>query len=345
MRRRICLLLVLAGAAAAGPPRRSARIDAALESVQPAVVKVFGVKGFRGIYGFMTGIIVHEMGLVLTRGSVTLEEAPEIWCHLHDGRRLTAKLVREDRRSKMVLLRLENPGGKERFPAARLGSSAAVKAGQFVLLIGNAYQVSQGAERCAANLGVVSSVERIEMRDGTNDFRYDGPLILHDAMNNPGVFGGPLVNLDGEVIGISGHLVESRATNTQVHYAVPIDDLKPFIDDTLAHPDAPPYYDPRAAAPAAGGEKPAGWHGIRILKGGINRATAAYVDRVAPGSPAEKAGVRADDLILKVDETSVETWKAFERAIAGYRAGETARLTVKRKEEILVLPVTLEREP
>ncbi|MGH7162555.1 MAG: hypothetical protein ACREID_03645, partial [Planctomycetota bacterium] len=84
------LLALLAAPVAGGPPLRSAKVDAAVAAVQPAVVKVFGVKGFRGIYGYMTGVIVHGSGLVLTRGSVTLEEAPEISCHLHDGRRLPA---------------------------------------------------------------------------------------------------------------------------------------------------------------------------------------------------------------------------------------------------------------
>jgi len=334
------LLLLLAAAAPAGePPRRNTRVDRAVEAVQPAVVKVFGVKGFRGIYGYMTGVIVHESGLVITRGSVTLDEAPQITCHLHDGRRLPARIVREDRRSKMTLLLLAGSPG-ERFPVARLGESAAVRPGQFVLLVGNAYQVALGTERCAVNLGVVSAVARVAMRDGLDEFPYDGPVLLHDAMNNPGVYGGPLVDLDGRVVGISGTIVEHRATNVQIHYAVPVDDLKPFLRDTVERPDAPLVYAPASVDPGEGGGGP-GYHGIRVLRGGINRATPAYVDGVEAGSPAAEAGLRPDDLVLKVDETPVASWKAFLRVLDTYRAGQTARLLVKRKGEVLVLTITL----
>ena len=338
-------LLLLAAAALAGPQLRSKRVDAAVAAVQPSVVKIYGVKGFRGVFGYMTGVIVHESGLVMTRGSVTLDEAPQIKCHLNDGRRFLAEVVRYDRKSKMVLLRLmADPGTK--FPVAKLGSSDKVRAGQFVLLVGNAYRVAEGREPCAVNMGVVSAITSPSMRAGfADDFDYPGEVILHDAMNNPGVYGGPLVNLDGEVVGLSGTLVESRETNVQLHYAIPIDDLKPFIEDTVARPDAGKTYAGNDPDPEEEGRGEPGFHGITILKAGINLATPAYVDRVAPGSPAAKAGVMPDDLVLKIDRISVKNWKTFDKMIAKYRAGETAQLTIKRKDEVKVLRVTLEAKP
>jgi serine protease Do len=345
MRRAMVLLTLVAaaGSVPAAPPLRSKRVNAAIERIQPAVVKIYGVKGFTGVYGYMTGVILHESGLVITRNSVTIEEAPQITCHLHDGRRRTAELIRYDRRSRMALLRLLGDPG-EKFPAAPLGTSAGVEAGQFVLLIGNAYKVAMGRERCAVNLGVVSAVTELRMRENTTaDFEYDGPVILHDAMNNPGVFGGPLVDLRGDVIGISGTIVESKETNAQVHYAIPIDDLKPFLEDTLKNPDAGRIFDPSGSKEPE--EAPEGFHGIRILRAGINRATAAYVDRVVPDSPAGRAGVRPDDLVLKIDRMQVKSWKAFDRMMSRYRAGETVQLTVKRADEIKIIPLTLEAKP
>jgi len=165
-------------------------------------------------------------------------------------------------------------------------------------------------------------------------------------MNNPGVYGGPLVNLEGEVVGISGTLVESRETNVQLHYAVPIDDLKPFIEDTIARPDAGKIY--TGSGEDTGEEEGSGepgYHGITILKAGINLATPAYVDRVAPGSPAARAGLRPDDLVLRIDRTAVKNWKTFDKMMAKYRAGETAQLTIKRKEEVKVIAVKLEAKP
>jgi S1-C subfamily serine protease len=339
-------LFLLVAVALGGPPVRSARVDAAVAAVQPSVVKIFGVKGFRGVFGYMTGVIVHPSGLVLTRGSVTLDEAPQIKCHLNDGRRYLAELVRYDRKSKMVILRLLANKG-ETFPAAKLGDSDKVRPGNFVLLVGNAYRVAEGSEPCAVNLGVVSSITRPSMRAGlSDDFDYPGEVILHDAMNNPGVYGGPLVNLDGEVIGISGTLVESKETNVQLHYAIPIDDLKPFLEDTIARPDAGKIY--TGSGDQAGEEEgpgEPGYHGISILKAGINIATPAYVDYVAPGSPAAKAGILPDDLVLQIDQTRVKNWKTFDKMMAKYRPGESAKLTIKRKDEVKVIVLKLEKKP
>jgi len=344
MRTRALIVFLLAGAAmAGGPPLRSNRVDKVVRKLQPSVVKIYGVKGFRGVFGYMTGVIVHETGLVITRNSVTLEEAPQIKCHLHDGRRLAAEIVRYDRKSKMTLLRLLG-GEKEQYPAAPLGDSDKVRSGQFVLLIGNAYKVSQGKEKCAVNMGVVSAVTSLTMRASTTqDFDYDGKVILHDAMNNPGVYGGPLINLTGNVIGVSGTIVESRETNVQLHYAIPINDLKPFLADTLERPDAGKIYDPRGDVEEV--EKEPGYHGVRILRAGINRATAAYVDRIMPDSPAHKAGLRSDDLVLKIDRMRVKTWKSFDRMMSRYQAGETVQLTVKRGQEVKVVQLKLEVKP
>jgi len=346
MIRALPLLLLLAAAHAEGPPVRSRRIDEAVTAVQPAVVKIFGAKGFRGIYGYMTGVIVHESGLVITRRSVTLEETNMIRCHLHDGRRAMAEIVREDRRSKMVLLRLLGDPD-EKYPVAPLGTSKDVHPGQFVLLVGNAYKVTVGAERCAVNFGMVSAFAKLSLRSRMFDYDYPGKIILHDAMNNPGVYGGPLVDMNGKVIGISGILVESRDTNAQVHYAIPIDDLKPFIDDTIRRPSAPrAYTHPDEIGKSDREKAPPGYHGIRVLKGGINRATPAYVDRVAPDSPAARAGLRPDDLILKIDEARVKSWRSFKRIISTYRAGDTAKLTVQRGETIKHFVLALEeRKP
>jgi serine protease Do len=339
MTRTILFLCLLAAAARPGPPLRSKRVDAAVRKLQPGVVKIYGVKGFRGVFGYMTGVIVHESGLLITRNSVTLEEAPQIQCHLHDGRRRTAEIVRYDRRSRMALLRLLGEPA-EKFPTAPLGDSSKVGPGQFVLLIGNAYKVSQGKE-----VGVVSAVSSPRMRASTTaDFRYDGQVILHDAMNNPGVYGGPLANLQGEVIGISGTIVESRETNVQLHYAIPINDLKPFVEDTLRRPDAPKIYDVGGREDEEEPDDP-GYHGIRILRAGINRATAAYVDRVKPGSPAAKAGIRPDDLVLKIDRMRVKTWKGFVRMMSRYRAGESVQLTLKRGNEVKIISFKLEVKP
>lgn len=340
----ILLLCVCGIAGAGGLPLRSKKVHKAVEQLQPAVVKIFGAKGFRGIYGYLTGVIVHKSGLVITRRSVTLEETEMIKCHLNNGRRYMGEIVREDPRSKMVLIRLKGDKG-EAFPVARLAKAGGVKPGQFVMLIGNAYKVALGPERCAVNFGLVSAVAKIRMRQNRFEFKYPDVVILHDAMNNPGVYGGPLVNLAGEVIGISGTIVESPETNAQLHYAIPIEHLVPFIEDTVKHPSALKTYVRPEDAGNVEVERPAGYHGVRVLKSGINRATPAYVNRVLRDSPARKAGVRPDDLILKVDETRVKSWKTFQRLMSTYRAGDTVKLTIQREQEIKLFVLKLVKKP
>jgi S1-C subfamily serine protease len=317
--RTLVLLLCSSTLIAGSVPLRSKKVDAAVERVQPAVVKIFGAKGFRGIYGYMTGLIVHKSGLIITRGSVTLEETSQIKVHLHDGRRVTAEIVREDRDTKMVLLRILG-GTKDVFPAATLGDSDKVRTGDFVMLVGNAYKVARGRERCAVNFGMVSAFAKLDARLGLANFEYEGTVILHDAMNNPGVYGGPLVDLKGDVIGISGRIVESKDTNHQVHYAIPSNTLKPFIEDTLQRPGAPRVFmrGPGKTDEAEPGAP--GYHGIQVLRGGVNRATPAYINRVVPNSP-------------------------FRRIMRGYRAGETVKLTVKRGNDVKLFVFKLDKEP
>jgi len=211
-------------------------------------------------------------------------------------------------------------------------------------LIGNAYKVSRGRETCAVNFGMVTALTKLNARIGLENFAYDGSVILHDAMNNPGVYGGPLVDMQGDVIGISGRLIESRDTNHQVHYAIPVNDLKSFIADTIARPGASKVYI-REATDVAPELNVPGYHGARVLKGGVNRATPAYIDVIVPNSPAAKAGLRPDDLVIRIDESRVKTWKSFRRIMRGYRAGETVKLTVKRGDKVKLIVITMTKEP
>ena len=164
MSRAAALLVLCATTFAGGPPLRSKKVHKAIAALQPAVVKIFGARGFRGIYGYMTGVIVHKSGLVITRRSVTIEETPAISCHLHNGRRYVGQIVREDPLTRMVLIQLK--GAKdETFPVAKLAPTGTAKPGQFVMLVGNAYRVALGPERCAVNFGLVSAVTRLRMRE------------------------------------------------------------------------------------------------------------------------------------------------------------------------------------
>jgi S1-C subfamily serine protease len=295
----------------------------------PSVVKLHGASGFARLPSYGTAVLVHPDGIALTARSVMLE-TESLRAVLHDGTRRKARIVARDDEREMVAIRIEGPGP---FPHLKPIEPGEARVGQWVLSIGNAFRLADGDERPSVNLGLLAAVTRLDLRLGLSDRTvYRGRVYLTDANVNPGSAGGAMVGLDGRLLGVLGRVLESRATRTLVSHAIPIEDLAPLIDRAVKG-------EPHEARRE---ERPPGRHGIRPFRFGLHRSPPAYVDRVDGGSPAAKAGLRKNDLILRVGEVTVPTIRAFLREMKRFHAGDEVVLTVKRGTTVLKLKLVLD---
>lgn len=342
---RLLIPLLLLGLAPQAYAQRGkkplSKAQRAIAKVLPSVVKVYGAGGFTGVPSYGTGVIVHERGFILTAWSIALK-TPELKIVTHDGKRYPAQIWRADPGRGVALLRAKK-AMIARFKALRLGDSSALRRGDPVLGIGNAFGIIYGNERPGVMRGVVSAIASIR-RGGARVVRLPPRLttvILTDVANNPGTQGGPLVTLEGELVGILGRLIESRTTNTILNFAVPADSVRAFVKAGLAA-DAPQKVPPTSGKRRVR-RRPVDL-GIHLQRAHLVRSPLAYVERVAPKSVAAKAGLKADDLIFRLGQRTIRSCRDWDQALARTKPGQELKLLVKRKERMLSLSLTIPRK-
>ena len=317
--------------------------DRAIEAVLPRVVKLYGL-GAGAQVGYGSGVIVSADGLVLTVDSLLID-ARNIRATDSNGAHYRATVVHRDERMQLALLQLSRAqlldveGNPEtgndlpplRFPHFDLSEGAEPQQGDWVVAAGNAFRIADGAEPVSVAVGVFSGRTRLLAQRRLKDFPYTGDVLVIDSItNNPGMPGGALVNLDGRLLGMIGREVISSRTHTHLNYAVPTDVLEEFIERAANFSSRS---DPlaRAASDAMDRKRPD--LGIRIAPAGY-RTVLPFVERVSRGSPAAKAGVRADDLILSVNDRQVSDADAYHRIVATLAYDEPVELVIRRKQEI-----------
>lgn len=333
---RAMLFLLLSSAAAAAAPPAPADADnpfgPAVGKVMPAVVKIYGAAVGTRVSPFGTGILVSPDGHVLTIYSAMLAEDLERGVQprvtLADGRTFKARMHFKSRDLEAAVLKID----AKDLPHLTPGDSDKARVGHWVMLIGNAFNLAAGDEAPSVNLGVLSAVvDKLDasVRVGTGEYRFKGRAFLTDANNNPGSYGGPMLTAEGEWIGVTGRIVASNATNTQINYAVPVNDLKEFLAAALAHKEPDPLSDfkPTPKGPA----KPTvpGYHGIVLFEQG-GQLPPPFVDRVDRRSPAKAAGLRGDDLIQYVNGRLVQTCAQFREVMETLPPGTDVKMTVLR---------------
>ena len=314
-------------------PRPGSPLARAIATTAKSVVRIYGAGHVSGIASYGTGVIVSPDGRVLTHNSAMLE-TPQLYCLLSTGERRAAKLVHRDFERDVALVQVEV--GTEPLPFLT-PCAEEPWVGQWVVALGNAFNLSNGAEPLSVNLGILSARTPMHARRALADFPYEGEVYVVDAQINPGCAGGPLLDVAGRWIGLAGKVLNSKETNTQFYFALPLTAVPDLIAGT-----------PRAAtaAPAAGTGPPAatGYTGIVMLDAGPFSSPPPFVDRVLPLSPGFAAGLKKDDLILRVDGTRVKTTEDFQRAVSRKKPGETLALSVKRKDQVLALEVKVEAD-
>ncbi len=379
MRRALATLMtVFALLAGGGDPAPAGGFDRAISAVTPRVVKLYGLRGGKEP-GYGTGVIVSKDGLVLTVFSLLID-ARRIRAVTSDGTLYGAGVVHRDRKRQLALLQLSQtstdtdarfaPHGSAQpetgsplgLPFFDLSVEANLRPGDWVLAAGNPFKVAQGAEPVSVVHGVFSARTRLDARRRLKDFPYRGDVLVIDAItSNPGAPGGALVNLDGRFVGMVGREVISNLTHTHFNYAVPRDVLHAyFLEATAVANDEFVMAGSESAALARvtqqdgtrrdshtidhTGEPTPFDPGIRMSRVGYRRVL-PFVERVRSGSPAEKAGVRKDDLILSVNGRSVADVAAFDTSLARLMPKEPIDLVIRRGRIIVSVRIENVEEP
>ncbi len=316
--------------------------DRAIDAATQRVVKLYGM-GAGLAAGYGTGVIVSADGLVITVSSLLID-AQTIRAVDAGGRQFEAEVLHRDRKRQLALLRLHTPTGENdavptpishSLPFVDLDSETELRPGDWVVAAGNAFKVADGPEPVSIAHGIFSARTRLDARRRVKDFPYRGDVLVIDAItSNPGGPGSALVNLDGAFVGMIGRSVTSNMTHTHFNYAMPRDVLLDFFREAT---DPAVRADAAAARnESAGSEAPD--LGIRMAKVGYQQKL-AFVERVRRGSPAAKAGVRKDDLILAIGSRNVADVDDYLAQIKRLRADEPVDLVVRRGKRILTLRV------
>jgi len=302
----------------------AASFGAVARQVQPKVVKLYGVGGLRGLEAYQSGLLISAEGHVLTVWSYVLD-ADDVTVVLDDGRRFVAQHVAADPLTEVAVLKFDP--GKDPVPHFDLSQSAAAEPGARVLAFSNLFGIATGNEPVSVLHGVVSAVAPLEARRGAFDTPYRGDVYVVDAAaNNPGAAGGALTDARGRLLGMLGKELRSNVTGTWLNYALPVKAFAPTVEDILAGRFTPPELrevdrpdHPLSLAVL----------GIVLVPDVVTR-TPPYVDRVAPSSPAGRAGVRPDDLVVMIDAQVTSSCRDAAELIGRYERDATVRIAVLR---------------
>jgi serine protease Do len=268
-----------------------------------------------------SGFLISANGHLITNSHV-VREAKSIVVVLQDGREFTGKLVGADANSDVAVVKIEG----EKLPFLTFGNSDDAEVGQWVAAIGNPLGL-----KASLTVGVISGKRRSDL-----DIARDEDFIQTDAAINKGNSGGPLLNMKGEVIGLNTAIASTTGGSMGIGFAVPSNMVHYIVEQLMA-----------------GGSVDRGYAGLNLQPIdndlaqalGLDKIEGALVTEVVKGSPADAAGLRQGDVILKYDQKPVDNLSAFSNKIALTKPGTQIRLTVKREKQIIDLSMTIGSHP
>jgi serine protease Do len=301
----------------------------AVANIRPSVVAINttlqGLDVFGGTLnpqGAGSGWIIDSSGLIVTNNHV-VEGAQTITVTLEDGREFAAVLVRTDSVADLAVLKINAPG----LPAAKIADSSKLRVGDWVAALGNS--LGQGI---SATKGIVGALG-VSVSVGSGESLYD--LIQTDAAINPGNSGGPLVNLLGEVVGITSVKV-SQVGVEGMGYAISTREAMPIIGDLVKVGYA---IRPWVGASLYTVDQ------LVVLRYSLAVNQGVLVTGIAAGSPADKAGIKAGDVITAIDGKEMTSVDDMMNLIHGYRIGQQIQITYYRGSARITVPVILAPSP
>ncbi len=302
-----------------------------IEANQPKMVKLYGAGGVRGLESYQSGFLISAAGHVLTAWSYVLD-TDYVTATLDDGRKFEAKLVGADPRLELAVLKIEATD------LAHFDLAAAVPAegGSRVLALSNLFGVATGDEPASVQHGIIAVKTRLDARRGTFETPYHGSVYVLDAMtNNPGAAGGALVNQNGELLAMLGKEMRSAQNNIWLNYAVPIDELRGSVEQILQGKFRPAE-DKSEVKPADAVDLAT--LGLVLVPDVLER-TPPYVDLVRADSPAAKAGVKPDDLVVFIGENLVHSCKGFREELARIERDNRLKLVLMRGQDLVEVEI------
>ncbi|MFQ5450221.1 MAG: DegQ family serine endoprotease [Nitrospinaceae bacterium] len=286
--------------------------------------RFFGQRPERPRRGMGSGFIIDADGHILTNYHV-VEGADEIVVLVEDEKEYPAKLIGYDAKTDIALIKISRDGEDKAkpFPHLHLGDSGNLEVGEWVMAIGNPFGLSH-----TVTVGVVSALSR-NIGAGPYD-----EFIQTDASINPGNSGGPLINIKGEVIGMNTAIISGNTGgNVGIGFAIPINVAKNILKDLKEK-----------------GTVTRGWLGVMIQKitpdlaksFGLKDNEGALVGDVIPDGPAEKAGIKRGDVILKFNKRKIREMEILPKIVASTSPGTTVDVEVIRDGKKKVFPVTVD---
>ena len=266
-----------------------------------------------------SGFIINKNGTVITNNHV-IQNAEDILVKV-GNKEFSAKVIGADPYSDLAILKMDT---SEKFIPVNFGDSDKARVGDWVVAIGNPFGLGG-----TVTSGIISARNR-----DINLTRYDD-FIQTDASINQGNSGGPLFNLNGEVIGINTAIIApGQAGSIGIGFAIPSNAASNVIDQLLKY-----------------GETRRGWLGVRIQEVSkeiaevekLKKPEGALVASVGENSPAKKAGLKAGDIILEFDGKKIDTMRELPKAVAGTKVGKSVVLKIWRNKKLISKRLTLGR--
>ena len=273
----------------------------------------------RKVQSLGSGFVIDASGIIVTNNHV-IADADEIIANFADGTKLKAEVVGRDPKTDLAVLKVEP---ETPLKAVELTDEEDLRVGDWVMAIGNPFGFGG-----TVTVGIVSALER-----DINSGPYD-KFIQTDASINRGNSGGPLFNLEGEVVGINTAIISPTGGSIGIGFAIPSELALPVIDQLREF-----------------GETRRGWLGVRIQQVsdeiaeslGMGEAKGALVAGVTEGGPAEDAGLLPGDVVVQFDGKDVPEMRDLPRIVADTNVGKAVDVVVLRKGEELTIQVTLGR--